>query len=55
MEQIGIWLNNTVLKLNKYNTEFIVFSSKQHVKKIENVHTEVYKFFHVCKKSRDYN
>ena len=30
-----------MLKLNKNKTEFIVFSSKQHVKKTENLHFNV--------------
>ena len=34
---ISTWMNSNMLKLNKDKTEFIVFSSKQHVKKTENL------------------
>jgi len=34
---INTWMNSNMLKLNKDKTEFIVFSSKQHVKKTENL------------------
>jgi len=37
----GIWINSNKLKLNQDKTEFIVFSSKQYVKKIENPHITV--------------
>jgi len=33
---ISIWMNGNMMKFNKDRTEFIVFSSKQHVKKTEN-------------------
>jgi len=36
-----IWMNSNMLKLNKDRTEFIVFSSKQHVKKTENLRIKV--------------
>ena len=34
-------MNSNMLKLNKDKTKFIVFSSKQHVKKTENLHIKV--------------
>ena len=34
-------MNSNMLKLNKDKTEFIVFSSKQHVKKTENLRIKV--------------
>ena len=34
-------MNSNMLKLNKDKTEFIDFSSKQHVKKTENLHIKV--------------
>jgi len=37
IEDISIWMNSNMLKLNKDKTEFIVFLSKQHVKKTENL------------------
>jgi len=41
VECIGIWMNSNVLKLNNNKTEYIVFSSKQHVKKTENLHIKI--------------
>jgi len=35
---ISIWINSNILKLNKDKTQFIVLSSKQDSKKIENLH-----------------
>jgi len=51
-------MNSNMVKLNKDKTEFIVDSSKQHVKKIEYFQIKVrmiqlYTLVHVCKKSRD--
>ena len=37
-------MKNNSLKLNKDNTELIVFSSKKHVKKIENRCIKAYRF-----------
>ena len=34
---ISTWTNSNMLKLNKDKTEFIIFSSKQHAKKTENL------------------
>ena len=41
IEDISIWMNINMLKLNKDKTEFIVFSSKQHVKKTENLRIKI--------------
>jgi len=41
IEDINIWMNSNMLKLNKDQTELIVFSSKQHVKKTENLRIKV--------------
>jgi len=38
---ISTWMNSNMLKLNKDKTEFFVFSSKQHVKKTENLRITV--------------
>ena len=38
---INIWMNSTVLKVNRLKTELIVFSSNQHVKKTENLRITV--------------
>ena len=38
---ISTWMNSNMLKLNKDKTEIIVFSSKQHVKKTENLRIKV--------------
>ena len=38
---ISTWMNSNMLKFNKDKTEFIVFSSKQHVKKTENLRIKV--------------
>ena len=35
------WMDSNMLKLNKDKVQFIVFSSKQHVKKNENLHIKV--------------
>ena len=40
-EDISIWMNSNMLKLNKDKTEFIVFTSKQHVKETENLRARV--------------
>ena len=37
IEHIGIWQKSKMLKLNTDEIEFIVFSSKQHMKKTENI------------------
>jgi len=34
---ISTWINSNMLKLNKDKTKFILFSSKQHAKKTENL------------------
>jgi len=41
IEHIAIWINSDMLKLNKDNKKFIVFSSKQHVKKSEDLSIKV--------------
>jgi len=38
---ISTWMNNNMLKLNKDKTKLIVFSSKQHVKKTDNLRIKV--------------
>ena len=38
---ISTWMNSNMLKLNKDKIEFIVFSSKQHIKKTENLYIKV--------------
>jgi len=38
---ISILMNRNMLKLKKNKTKFIVFSSKQHAKKIENIRIKV--------------
>ena len=38
---ISVWMNSNMLKLNKGKSKSIVFSSKQHVKKTENVGVKV--------------
>ena len=53
IEDISIWINSNMLKLKKDKSEFIVFSSKQYVKKTENLNIKVessYIFFHIYKK-----
>ena len=50
-------MNSKMLKLNKNKTEFIVFSPKGHLKKIENLHIKVgsgYINSSVCEKSGVY-
>ena len=39
IEDKSIWMNSNMLKLNK--KEFIIFSSKQHGKKTENLHIKL--------------
>jgi len=51
IEDIGICMNNKLLKLNKDKTEFIVFSSKQRVKKTENLHIKVRSSYINCSAS----
>ena len=41
IEDISIWTNSNMLKLNKDKTGFIVFSSKQHTKKTENLPIQI--------------
>jgi len=41
IEDISTCMNSNMLKFNKDKTEFIVFSSKQHVKKTENLYIKV--------------
>jgi len=38
---INIWMNTNMLKLNKAKIELIDFSSKQHVKKTENLRAKL--------------
>ena len=38
---INIWVNTSMLKLNKNKTESSVFSYKEHVKKTENLSIKV--------------
>ena len=37
IDDINIWIKSNMLKLNKDYTDFILFSSRQHVKKTENL------------------
>jgi len=55
IEDISIWMNSNMLKLNKDKSEFFIFSSKQDVKKTENLHIKVESsYLDVCEKSRAY-
>jgi len=41
IEEITILMNNNMLNFNKDNTEFVVFSRKQHVNKTKNLRVKV--------------
>ena len=41
IRKINIWINSNFLKLNKDKIELFVFSSKQHLKKTENLRIKV--------------
>ena len=41
IDDISIWMNSNMLKSNKDKTKSIMFSSKQHLKKNENIHIMV--------------
>ena len=41
IEEIGIWINGNMLKLDKDKTELIILSLKQHVEKTDNLQIKV--------------